>query len=332
MLSPSLLSRIKKVSEFFIQSTSADYYEVYQSIFGILFMFLIGLEMDIPYLRRNLRKASIIAYGGISICTIFGASISYFIIHILAVKSNKFILVNIIIIILANSASPIVIRLAAELKFVTADIGRLAICSSLITEMSCVLWISLIFTFMSWRMFGKGVLFLLLTVALIVLNKYLAIWCNQRNRNQKYVTNAEVLVFLFLIVALSLLTEKYGFNSTISCFFIGLMFPREGKTTRTLLRKLTYATYNFIFPIYFGYIGFQFNVSYLNSYRNIIAVVLMIFLSTGGKVIGTLAACHYLKIPTNEGIFLALLLTLKGHVELLIIGTLPHSVVSFLWT
>ncbi|CAN0843803.1 Cation/H(+) antiporter 2 [Linum grandiflorum] len=328
VLGPSLLSRISQIREFFIQTSSADYYEVFSLIFCVLFIFLIGLEIDISYTRRNLKKAITIAYGGMIVCSIFAVALSMFIIESVKVTSHKFALTNFIMIILSNTGSPVVVRLAAELKFATAEVGRLAISASLICEISCVLWFSLMLIFASKNMLGKGFLFLFATAALVVINKYLAAWCNKRNQNQKYVTNTEVLVFLFLVVGLAFLIEASGYNSTISTFVVGLMFPKQGKSTRTLMRKLTYAVHIFILPIFFGYTGFQFNVSYLTSYRNVILVMLVMFLSTGGKIIGTLTACRYLNIPTSEGIVLAFLLNLKGHPELLLIGKLPPELLT----
>ncbi|KAJ8755815.1 hypothetical protein K2173_024360 [Erythroxylum novogranatense] len=331
VLSPTLLSRIHRVREFFIQSSSAEYYEVFSSVFGILFIFLIGLETDIPYIKRNLQRSITVALGGVVVCGIFGLAVSLFIIEYMKILNDRLTLVYVIMIVVANTASPVVIRLAAELKFATSDVGRLGISASLISEMCCVLWFSLYFAFRSWKMFGRGILFILMTLALIFLNKYLAFWCNQRNHTQKYVTNTEVLVILFLLIGLAFTIEKYEYNSMICCFFVGLAFPREGKTMRTLLRKLNYAVYNFILPIYFGYVGFQLNLNYLNSYRNITVTALLIFLSFGGKIIGVLAACHHLKIPKVEAVFLGLLLSVKGHAELLLIQTIPSETLKNIW-
>ncbi|KAJ6346792.1 hypothetical protein OIU76_003465 [Salix suchowensis] len=323
VLGPSLLSRIPKVNRFFIQSSTADYYEVFETIFRTIFMFLIGLEMDIPYMRRNLRKASIIASGGVIVGVLFGIVVSLTLIILSKIRSQLFDFSTIIIIALTNSASPVVFRLATELKFLTSDTGRLAVCASLITEMFCVLWRSVSLAVDPWKNLGTGILFLLMTVTLVGVNKYLASWCNQRIRNQKYVTNTEFLVFLFLLIAASLFIEEYGFNGAISCFMFGLMFPREGKTTRTLLHKLSYATYNFMLPVYFGYIGFQINVSVLGRLKPLITVIVMIIMSIASKIIGTLVACRYLKISTDEGIVLGFLLDLKGNAELQILGKLP---------
>ncbi|CAK7336477.1 unnamed protein product [Dovyalis caffra] len=323
VLGPSLLSRIDKVNEFFIQPSTGDYYEVFQSIFRTIFMFLIGLQMDIPYMRRNLRKASIIAFGGVTIGALFGVAAFISLVILFKIKAKRLNFSTIIITLLANSASPVVFQLAAELKFLTSDTGRLAVCASLIAEMSCVLWRPIVHTY--YLKIGFGILFLVITVALIVVNKYLAFWCNQRIRNQKYVTNAEFLLFLSLLVTAALVIEKFCYNSIISCFLFGLMFPREGKTTRTLLHKLSYATYNFILPVYFGYIGFQLDVSYMGSLIPFVTVIVMILMSIASKIIGTLVACHYLKIPTDEGIVLGFLLDLKGNAELQILRKLSKE-------
>ncbi|GAV75025.1 Na_H_Exchanger domain-containing protein [Cephalotus follicularis] len=325
VLGPTLLSRIPAVKSFFIQPSSADYYKVSEFLCRIVFMFLIGLDLDIPYMRRNLRKASTVAYGGMIISAIFGAAISVYFIRELEIKKHKFAFAIVTMVILAYSASPVVIRLAAELKFETSEVGRLGVASSLINETSCIVLYSTYNVFVVKGSIKNGIFYLIYTVVLIFINKYLAFWFNIRNRTKKYVTNAEVLVIMFLIVALSMVVENSGFNSTLACFFLGVMFPREGKTTRTLLQKLNYAVYNFILPVYFGYTGFQFDINKISTTRKAIVVVLMILLSISGKIIGTLAACRYLKMPQNEGIVLAAMLNVKGHADLLLIQLNPLS-------
>ncbi|KAJ4831394.1 hypothetical protein Tsubulata_020413 [Turnera subulata] len=325
VLSPTLLSRIDKVEGFFIQSSSANWYETYQSIFAVVLMFWIGLELDIPFLRRNWHKASIISLAGIGICTLFGGIMSAYIIILFDIKTARPSLVILFVILITNTASPVVIRIAYEEKIINADVGRLAICSGLMVEMLCVLLYSFFWVFNDPKNIGYGILFFVLTIALIIFNYYFASWCNRRNRNRKYLTNAEVLVILVPLTSLSFLIEKYNCNSTISCFLIGLMFPRKGKTIRTLLHKLTYATHNFILPIYFGYIGFQVNSACLNTYKNVITVLLLLLLGIAGKVIGTLIGCRQTNTPTNEGIVLSLFLNLKGHVGLQVMASITKT-------
>ncbi|KDP43477.1 hypothetical protein JCGZ_16764 [Jatropha curcas] len=326
VLGPSLLCRIDQLKEFFIQSSSVEYYKVLTFNIRVFFMFLIGLNTDVGCFRRNLRSASIIAYGGLIVCTVFGAASALIVLHLLKISFSRWSLVIIVPLILANSASPVVIQLAAELKIDTLDVGRLGIASAIVNEMSCILLYSTYISVQSWKMFGYGILCLLSIVALVILNRYLASWFNRRNQNQKYVSNTEVLVVFVLVIGVAILIEANGYLSALACFLLGLMFPREGKTSRTLLRKLTYSVNNFMLPIYFGYVGFQFDVYQFSTRENISLITLMIVLSTGGKLVGTLAASHYLNLPKNEGVILAFILNLKGHSELLILEIVPKFI------
>lgn len=329
VLGPMLLSRIESIREFFIQPTSADYYLFFAHLFEIIFMFLIGLETDISFSMRNMRVASIIAYSGLIFNSILGAAFSPLFIKLLSIPERKVVFAFVVMTILASSAAPVVIRLEEDLKLDTSDVGRLAITSSLINEMSCVLIASLCFAFDSKENFGWSFLSFLLTGLLIGLNQYLARWINKSDRESKYASNTYVSFIFFLIMVLSYIVETCGHSSTLSCFIVGLMFPRSGKTCRTLLSRLSYVVHNVILPVYFGYIGFQFDVNYLRSIPTIITVVVMVLLNIGGKLVSTLAACHYLKIPLNEGLMIAFILSLKGHFDLHFINIQQDAKVSF---
>ncbi|KAH7547808.1 hypothetical protein ACOSQ2_033307 [Xanthoceras sorbifolium] len=319
VLSPTLLSRINKVREFFIQDTSAFYYKIFDFISRVLFMFLFGLETDVTYLRLNFRVASTVALGGILMSIIFGISASIVFLKLLAIKINKVAFTIVVSILLANSASPVVMRVIDELKFDTAEVGRLAKSSSLINEISCVLVMAAYLVFSSSGMLGNAIWSIIVTIALVILNRYMARWFAMWNKKSKYVSNAQVLVILVFIVFVSLLIEGLGFSSILICFLLGMMFPREGKTTRTLFKKLTYSIHNFILPIYFGYMGFQFDASDLNTIQSAAFVLILVLSSFVAKLVGTMAATHHLKIPRIKAVLLGFILNLKGNYEYLII-------------
>lgn len=319
------LSRIKAIRDYFFQVAAADYYQTLALFSRILFMFLIGLETDVPTMVRNLRPAMTVCYSsGLSSC-IFAAAISPFIYHQINSHTSKLTFVIVLMMIIGNTASPVVTRLAAELKLATSDIGQLAISSSLISDLSCLIVLALMTTLSKggsgiWERIKAGFLCIILIVAIIFLNKHASAWLNQRNRNQKYLKNAEVFCILSLLFATSMFIELMGYNSIITSFLLGVMFPKQGKAARTLIHKLTYPIHTFVLPMYFGFTGFQADISQIKNIREVLVIFLVVLSSIGGKIGGTLIACRYLKIPMNEGIVLAILMNLKGHVDLLLIG------------
>ncbi|POO03121.1 DNA-directed DNA polymerase [Trema orientale] len=330
VLGPSGLSNVDRVRDFFFQASAAEYYEIFGFFCRMLFMFLIGLETDVSYIIRNIKASGTISYCGILIGTLFGVAVSFFLHQQLMFNDKKklgFILI--IILVLTYTASPVVIRLAGDLKFATSPTGRLAISCSLINEITCLVMFNLIIVIHKKSLFRDGFLAILITGMVILVNKYVAIWFNKRNRNQKYLRNAELLFILSVLIGSSMIIEMFTRNSAINCFLIGVMFPKEGKTARTLLQKLTYSVHNFILPIYFGYLGFQFDASRLGSLSSVVIVVILVVLSIGGKISGTLVACQYLRIPLNEGVFIGFCLNLKGHADLLFIGQATNSLIGW---
>ncbi|KAF4404268.1 hypothetical protein CsatB_004416 [Cannabis sativa] len=330
VLGPSGLSHVDKVRDFFFQASGAEYYEIFGFFCRMLFMFLIGLETDIAYMIRNIKTSTTISYCGILIGAVFGLSVSFFLHQQLMFSSKKMVgFVLIVILLMTYTASPVVIRLAGDLRFATSPTGRLAVSCSVINEISCLILFNLIIVVHKRNFFKGGVLTIFITGVVILVNKYVAILFNKRNRNLKYLTNAELLFILSVLIGSSMIIEMFTSNSVISCFLIGVMFPKEGKTARTLVHKLTYSVHNFILPIYFGYLGFQFDWNRLSNLSSIIIVLIMVVLSIGGKISGTLLACSYLKIPLNEGVFIGFCLNLKGHADLLFIGQATNTLIGW---
>ncbi|XP_039011711.1 cation/H(+) antiporter 2-like [Hibiscus syriacus] len=323
VVGPTLLSRISKVKDFFIQASSAEYYTFFSFLCRMLFMFSIGLETDIPYLKRNFRVVSIVAGGGLFLSFVFAGPLLWLLIKVFRVVDYRLTFYLLIFTVLANSASPVVFRMIAETKSDTADLGRLAIYASLLNEMFCVVIVAMLTACTTNRNFKTALVVTFVTVTIIFLNKYLSLFFNKRNRHNRFVTNSEIFIIMFLLTSVSAFLETTGFTSITCCFLVGLTFPRECKTYRTLLHKLTYAVNTFILPVYFGYAGFQFNISSVFNNLTLVLSVIIIVLCAGTRIAGTLAACYYLKIPRNESLILSLLLNMKGNYDLILINTPP---------
>ncbi|KAJ1405748.1 Sodium/solute symporter superfamily [Sesbania bispinosa] len=232
--------------------------------------------------------------------------------------------------VVSYTSSPIVIRLAAELRFTASDVGRIAVSSALVIEIGCLLFFNVMVNWKRENNISTGIGCIVVNALVVVINRYLAVWLNVRHRNQKYLKAPELLFSLFLLVTSSMIIEIWGYNSVISCFIIGLLFLKEGKTARTLLHKLGYSIYNFVLPVYFGYLGLQCDVvTVFKSLSQTKIAAILILLSIGGKLGGTLIVCRYLQIPTSEGIFLGFILNTRGYSDMLFIGAAAKQVITF---
>ncbi|CAN7123629.1 unnamed protein product [Brassica rapa subsp. narinosa] len=318
VLSPVLLSRIPKVKEFFLQKDAADYYSFFSFVLRTSFMFLIGLEFDIQFMRRNFKKVSVITLSSFSACSLLSLALVYILTPLLHIKEDYLTLFMTLFVTLSNTSSPVVLRSIADWKLNTSEIGRLTLSCALFIELSDVVIYTLVIASISKSMIGNIFLFIFATGALILLNKFLAAWLPKRNPKEKYLSKAETLVFIIFLLIIAVTIESYDINSSVSVFTIGIMVPRQGKTHRTLVQRLSYPIHEFVLPVYFGYMGFRFSITALTK-RYYIGLVIIVILALAGKLIGVICACMYLKIPKKYWLFLPTILSVKGHVGVLLL-------------
>ncbi|CAH2067893.1 unnamed protein product [Thlaspi arvense] len=318
VLSPVLLSRIPKVKEFFLQKNAAAYYSFFSFVLRTSFMFLIGLEVDLHFMKRNFKKAATIAFSSLVACGLLSLASLLIFIPLFHIKEDRFTFFLVLLITLCNAASPVVLRSIADWKLNTSEIGRLTMSCALFIEITNVVIYTVVIAIISGSMIGDLVLFIFATGALVLLNRFLAPWLPKRNPKEKYLSKAETLVFFIFLLIIAITIESYDVNSAVSVFAIGILFPRQGKTHRTLIQRLSYPIYEFVLPVYFGYIGFRFSITALTQ-RYYLGLVIIVILSLAGKLIGVISACIYLKIPKKYWLFLPTILSVKGHVGLLIL-------------
>ncbi|KAE9617294.1 hypothetical protein Lal_00034777 [Lupinus albus] len=325
------MSHVEYIKNTFFPASSINYYEVVSFFCRILFMFLFGLEMNPHYAMRNFRLVSLVACGGALVGAIFGLSVSFYLYQEFETNNGPMhYFCMIIMLVVSYTSSPMVIRLAAELRFAASDVGRIAVAAALITEMSVLLFFNVMINWEDRLDLITGSACFAITFTVCFINKHLATWLNKRNRNQKYLKAPELLLILFLLLVSSMIVEIWGYNSIINCFIIGVLFPKEGKSARTLLHKLGYSIYNFALPVYFGYMGLQCDlILVFKSLDSIVNMAIMILLSIGSKLSGTLIVCRYLGIPTSEGIFLGFLLNTRGYADVLLFGAAAKARITF---
>ncbi|XP_028548080.1 cation/H(+) antiporter 2-like [Dendrobium catenatum] len=328
MMGPTMTSKIKILRELFAFGSSNTKLMGSIAITGrMFFMLLVGLEMDIPFLLRSVRRSIIITTGSAVSCFIAAISSSTIIYRATGPNGNPLLFLLILALLYTNTSSTIVIRMCTELKLATSDLGRLAVSSSLLNDMACLLVLAVATTTspgpynqrtQTQKLIGGLTALLMLTISAWVL-KPLVRWMNKRNEGRRHIRHLEMVGLLLFVFIVAVMMEMMGYNSTMACFMLGLVMPREGCTVRTLVDKLSYPINKFVLPIFFGFAGISTDMSSISG-GMMGAVVVMVVLNIAAKVVGTLAATRYLGMAVYEGIVLGFLLNIKGHVDLVLVS------------
>ncbi|KAK8937728.1 Cation/H(+) antiporter 15 [Platanthera guangdongensis] len=319
LLGQSVLGQIKSRKIFDFEVKELSIVTDSSNIVRILFMFLIGLEIDIPYLLRAARRASFIVAGGMAAALLAAAALFEPFYLLTSWKNKYFLLFLSIFLIFSSSSSPVLARLAAELKLAHSEIGRLGVASALINDTACIFIVAAAVLLKTRRMI-TGLMSLVMLVVSTKLLWPVVAWINKRNEERKSTGDWQIWGLVMFVVAVAGVTEVAGYSSTMAGLVMGVAFPREGFVARTLVERLSYPVNNFILPVFYGFMGAQTDVRAI-PWRQLAMAAAMVVVSSASKVAGTAVAARYLGMQVHEGVVLGFLLNIRGHVDLLIVAS-----------
>ncbi|KAJ1280671.1 hypothetical protein BS78_04G250600 [Paspalum vaginatum] len=341
MVGPTVLGRIMDLHQLGMQDAGSALSGTIYFV-RIIFMFFIGLELDLLYLRHNLRRSLIVACGGSALCLILAllaGPFSYGILHLgqgSFQPSKIYASTALFALVLTSTASPVLIRIVTELKLTGSEIGQLAIGAAFANDMASFTTLSVVIV--THTVYGTvpkdeessplvkiAVLaWMALTVWMTVsLTAWVARLLNRLKCGRQYISKYELCGMLLLIVGLSLVEQVMGYSASMTAFLIGLAMPREGPTARTLMDRLAYLVHQLIMPLCFGAIGARLDFAQIKHFtmsQLFVAVTFTTILSALGKVVGTVLAGRALGIATREAIVLGALLNVKGYSDILVIN------------
>lgn len=331
LIGRTFLNRIHALSEQIHKIDNDEYLMSMSSLGSTFFMFLVGLEMDFLSLLHSVRAASFVTLGSIIACIVVAIIVGPSMYGVISINGGRLLFVFILIALFSNSASPILIRMMAELKVTMSEVGRIGISAALVNDIASIFIIAIVIlcpvpyagSSSTKHKFLDGVMSMVLILASAWTMRLTVKYINQMSRSKlrRIIQNEGMWILMIMVLEVTMLSEHLGYPSMLAAFIIGLAFPRDGPTTRTLVSNLTFGVNNIILPIYFGYAGVQTDVFMLREKKVLIMVATIVLFGTAAKVVGTLVIAKYvLKMQMiKEGLVLGFLLNVKGHVELIIL-------------
>jgi len=116
----------------------------------MLFMFFIGLELDLRYLRLNLRRSLAIACCGSALCFVLAVLAGPFCYGLMHPGQGSFhpdkifASTALFALVLTSTASPVLIRIVTELKLTGSETGQIAIGAAFANDMASLTALSAI--------------------------------------------------------------------------------------------------------------------------------------------------------------------------------------------
>ncbi|KAG9009515.1 K(+)/H(+) antiporter [Tulasnella sp. JGI-2019a] len=327
VLGPTLMGRIPGFTQHIFPSQSRPYLALTADIGLVLFLFLVGLEIDTKMIARNARTSLIIAIGGI--CLPFGLGVGVAVpLYHQFVESYSASFPHFMLFVgvaFSITAFPVLCRILTELKMLDDVIGVVVLSAGVGNDI--VGWILLALT-VALVNAGTGLtaLYVLLVSAGWTLAtlfpcrwffKWLAKWTGSAQKGPTPLFMTATILFTF---GNAFMTDIIGVNAIFGGFLAGLAIPRDGGLNITITEKLEDMVAIIFLPLYFTLSGLSTNLGLLNTGKIWGYTIMILTVAYSGKFTGGTLAARLAGFTWRESATVGTLMSCKGLIELIVLN------------
>ena len=327
MLGPSLLGWLAPgVSRALFPPESLGFLNSLSQIGLVLFMFLVGLELDPRILRGRTHAAVVISHTSILVPFLLGALLALFLYPRLSDEGVMFSHFALFLgTAMSITAFPVLARILTEQNLLRTRVGALTIACAAVDDVTawCILAGVVLLvragsvTIPFWlTLFGTaayaGLLFFGVRRALR------RIEARYRSRNK--ITQHMLAIILLLVLASAWVTEWLGIHALFGAFLMGAIMPKDHGFVRALTEKMEHLIVVLLLPLFFAFTGLRTSVGLVSGAQMWLFCGLIIAVAIAGKFGGSTISARLTGMPWREAGVVGILMNTRGLVELVVLN------------
>ncbi|KAF8965970.1 Sodium/hydrogen exchanger family-domain-containing protein [Flammula alnicola] len=327
ILGPTAMGRIPGFTYRIFPPASTPYLSLVANIGLVLFLFLVGLEIDSGVIKRNARLSASVALAGMILPFGIGAGLSHAVYKEFISPDIKFTHFMLFAgVAYSITAFPVLCRILTELKLLDTTVGIVVLSAGVGNDI--VGWILLALSVaLVNASSGITALYILLacvgwTLLLLFPVKMALRWLARKTGSiESGPTVFFMTVTMLIVFGSAFFTDVIGVHAIFGAFVAGLIVPREGGLAISITEKLEDMVSIIFLPLYFTLSGLSTDLGLLNdgiTWGYTIAIMVTAF---AGKFGGCMLAAHYFAgFNWRESSTIGSLMSCKGLVELIVLN------------
>jgi Kef-type K+ transport system membrane component KefB len=334
VLGPSLLGHFwPSASNILFPATSLHSLETLANVGLILYLFLVGMELNTSHLRRQKSTALAASFTSILVPFIAAALLA----HPLRIRFSshgigKLPFVLFLGISMSITAFPVLARILEERDLSNTPLGATAILCAAFDDV--VAWLLLAVTLavvnrdaastsLGMRFVGLGAYLLLMFGIVRPLSGWIA------SRYGRAELSYEILALSLACLLLSAAaTEWAGVHPLFGAFVAGVCFPRIEAWQIAARVRIEMLTSALVLPLFFALTGLKTRLDLLNGAGIWLWAAVVLIGAVGGKIGGAVLAARWSGQDWRAALALGALLNTRGLVELVVLN-IAYSVGAF---
>jgi Kef-type K+ transport system membrane component KefB len=326
LLGPSLLGWIAPAAQSFVfPASSLGSLQMLSQVGVILFMFIVGTELDVEHLRKKAHAAVMVSHASIVVPFFLGVLLALFLYKSLAPAGVPFSAFALFLgVSMSVTAFPVLARILEERRMSRSLLGTTAIACAAVDDVTAWCLLAVVVALakangVASALWTIGLSLLFIAGMLLFVRPRLASLARERTGTWGGSKGLLAALFAF-IFASSLVTEVIGIHALFGAFLAGVCMPPDAGLRQFLRERLeTFATV-FLLPLFFVFTGLRTQIGLLNDWQGWLMCLGVVAVAIAGKLGGSMMAARWTGMGWGDSFSLGALMNTRGLVELIVLN------------
>jgi Kef-type K+ transport system membrane component KefB len=321
LLGPSLIGA--EASALILPLSVAPYLGVIAQLGVVLYMFIVGLDLNPSLLKHRSHAIVVISHASILVPFVFGAALALFMFPRLSSSDVTFTSFALFMgVAMSITAFPVLARILTDYRMTRTPLGVMALSCAAIGDVTawCLLALAVGVT---KAQVGDGLYVVAGAIAFIgfmfFVGRPLLNWMTQRFDGEKHAGTLVMLIFVALLLS-ALTAEAIGIHAIFGAFLLGAMIPHDSAAARALTRQLERVVTILLLPAFFAFTGMRTRIDLLSEPSLWLICGMIIVVATVGKFGGTFVAARWTGLGWRTAAMLGTLMNTRGLMELIVLN------------
>ncbi len=291
----------------------------------ILFMFVIGMELDLKALKNKANDAVVISHASIIFPFSLGIALAYFIYHRFAPDGVEFASFGLFMgIAMSITAFPVLARIVQERGIHKTKLGTIVITCAAADDITAWCILAAVIAIVKAGSFVSSLYIIGLSIAYVILMlkvvrpflERVAALKNSRSSLSKPV----VAIFLLTLIISSYATEVIGIHALFGAFMAGAIMPDNTKFRNIFIEKVEDVSVILLLPLFFVFTGLRTQIGLISDPYLLKVTALIIAVAVTGKFIGSALAAKFVGQNWRDSLAIGALMNTRGLMELVVLN------------
>ncbi|BAV04783.1 transporter, CPA2 family [Filimonas lacunae] len=325
-LGPSFLAKwMPEVSGFLFPVNSLSNLSFLSQIGLILFMFVIGMELDLKVLKNKAKDAVVVSHASIIFPFTLGIALSYFLYRQFAPGNINFLSFALFTgISMSITAFPVLARIVQERGLSKTKLGTIVITCAAADDITAWCILAVVIAIVKAGSVTSSLFTILMAIAyVLVMIKLIQPFLKRigdKYSNKEALSKPVVAVFFITLLLSSFTTEVIGIHALFGAFMAGVIMPANISFRNIFIEKVEDVALVLLLPLFFVFTGLRTQIGLLNDVHMWQVCGVIIAVAVTGKFVGSALAARFVGQSWRESLSIGALMNTRGLMELIVLN------------